>query len=96
MKITLNNGKVLEAESVEESFSPRMETRGVVLHIGLRTDSSVKELAGIFTPEAISSITVGEGESAGVLEGYGEVDAIRKLYNAGQGTNTYVDLLKAE
>ena len=60
MKLTLANGTILDVESVEESYYPRNE-QGVVLSLRLNTEDGIEALRDIFTPEALESVTVGEG-----------------------------------
>ncbi len=91
MKLTLKNGKALEAVSVEESYYPR-NTQGVVLSIRLDSDEDIETLKETFSPAALETIKVGEG--AKTLAGYTRVDSIRKLYGGDTEYNTAVDLTK--
>lgn len=93
MKLTLKNGTILDAGSVEESYYPRNE-QGVVLSIRLNTDEGIEALRETFTPEALESVTVGEGDSAKAITGYTQVDSIRKTYGGAAEYNTTVDLRK--
>ncbi len=93
MKLTLKNGKALEAVSVEESYYPR-NTQGVVLSIRLDSDEDIETLKETFSPAALETIKVGEGEDAKTLAGYTRVDSIRKLYGGDTEYNTAVDLTK--
>ena len=93
MKLTLKNGTVLEAVSVEESYYPR-NTQGVVLSIRLDSDEDIETLKETFSPAALETIKVGEGEDAKTLTGYMQVDSIRKLYGGENDYNTAVDLTK--
>ena len=93
MKLTLKNGTILDAESVEESYYPRNE-QGVVLSLRLNTEDGIEALRDIFTPEALESVTVGEGEGAKTISGYTQVDSIRKTYGGAGAYNATVDLVK--
>lgn len=93
MKLTLKDGTVVDAVGVEESYYPR-NTQGVVFSIRMNSDADVEDLRGIFTPQALESITVGEGVSAKTVTGYTQVDSIRKLYAGNAGYDTVVDLVK--
>ena len=93
MKLTLKNGTILDAESVEESYYPRNE-QGVVLSLRLNTEDGIEALRDIFTPEALESVTVGEGEGAKTISGYTQVDSIRKTYGGDAEYDTTVALNK--
>ena len=93
MKLTLKNGTVLDAGSVEESYYPRNE-QGVVLSIRMNTEDGIEALRKVFTPEALESVTVGEGEEAKTISGYTQVDSIRKTYGGAGAYDATVDLVK--
>ncbi len=93
MKLTLKNGTVLDVESVEESYYPRNE-QGVVLSIRMNTEDGIEALRETFTPEALESVTVGEGEDVKTISGYTQLDSIRKSYDGAAEYNTTVDLRK--
>ena len=93
MKLTLKNGTVLDVESVEESYYPRNE-QGVVLSVRMNTEDGIEALRETFTPEALESVTVGEGEEAKTISGYTQVDSIRKTYGGAGEYDTTVDLVK--
>ena len=93
MKLTLKNGTVLDAGSVEESYYPRNE-QGVVLSVRMNTEDGIEALRKVFTPEALESVTVGEGEEAKTISGYTQVDSIRKTYGGAGEYDTTVDLVK--
>ena len=93
MKLTLKNGTVLDAGSVEESYYPRNE-QGVVLSVRMNTEDGIEALRKTFTPEALESVTVGEGEEAKTISGYTQVDSIRKTYGGAGEYDTTVDLVK--
>lgn len=93
MKLTLKNGTVLDAGSVEESYYPRNE-QGVVLSVRMNTEDGIEALRETFTPEALESVTVGEGEEAKTISGYTQVDSIRKTYGGAGEYDTTVDLVK--
>ena len=94
MKLTLQNGTVLDVESVEESYYPQ-NTQGVILSIRMNSEESIESLRDAFTPGELGSITVGEGDSAKTISGYTVVDSIRKLYGGDPAHDTAVDLRKA-
>lgn len=93
MKVTLKNGKALEAVSVEESYTPR-NVQGAVLSIRMVSTESIEALKNQFTPAALESVTVGEGENAKTITGYTRTDSIRKLYDGQMEYDTVVDLVK--
>ncbi len=93
MKLTLNNRTVLDVVTVEESYYPR-NTQGVILSIRLNSQEDVEALRDAFTPQALESITVGEGDTAKTITGYTQIDSIRKLYGGDAGYDTGVDLVK--
>ena len=93
MKLTLKNGTVLDVESVEESYYPRNE-QGVVLSVRMNTEDGIEALRETFTPEALESVTVGEGEEAKTISGYTQVDSIRKAYGGAGAYDATVDLVK--
>ena len=93
MKLTLKNSTVLDVESVEESYYPRNE-QGVVLSIRMNTEDGIEALRKVFTPEALESVTVGEGEEAKTISGYTQVDSIRKTYGGAGEYDATVDLVK--
>lgn len=93
MKLTLKNGTVLDAGSVEESYYPRNE-QGVVLSVRMNTEDGIEALRETFTPEALESVTVGEGEEAKTISGYTQVDSIRKTYGGAGAYDATVDLVK--
>ena len=93
MKLTLKNGTVLDVESVEESYYPRNE-QGVVLSIRMNTEDGIEALRKVFTPEALESVTVGEGADVKTISGYTQLDSIRKSYGGAAEYNTTVDLRK--
>ncbi len=93
MKVTLKSGTVLEAINVEESYTPR-NTQGAVLSIRMVSTDSIETLKDRFTPAALESVTVGEGEAAKTIAGYTQVDSIRKLYDGKMDYDTVVDLVK--
>lgn len=93
MKLTLNNGTVMDVADVEESYYPR-NTQGVVLSVRMNSGESIEALRGTFVPEALGTVTVGEGEDAKVISGYTRVDSIRKFYGREMGYDTAVDLVK--
>lgn len=93
MKLTLKNGTILDVQSVEESYYPR-NTQGVVLSVRLNTDDGIEALREIFTPEALESVTVGQGEDASAILGYTQIDSIRRVYGGDAEYNTTVDLVK--
>jgi len=78
---------------VEESYYPR-NGQGVVLSIRLNTDEGIEALRETFTPEALESVTVGEGEEAKTISGYTQVDSIRKTYGGAGAYDATVDLVK--
>ena len=55
---------------------------------------SIETLKDRFTPAALESVTVGEGEAAKTIAGYTQVDSIRKLYDGKMDYDTVVDLVK--
>jgi len=93
MKVTLKNGTALEAVSVEESYTPR-NTQGAVLSIRMVSTDSMEALKDRFTPAALESVTVGEGEDAKTIAGYTQIDSIRRLYDGQMAYDTVVDLVK--
>ena len=93
MKLTLKNGTVLDVESVEESYYPRNE-QGVVLSVRMNTEDGIEALRETFTPEALESVTVGEGEEAKTISGYTQVDSIRKTYGGAGEYDPTVELVK--
>lgn len=93
MKLTLKNGTILDVESVEESYYPR-NTQGVVLSVHMNSQEGIEALREVFAPEALESITVGEGDSAKTLAGYTRIDSIRKTYDGAAEYDTTVDLVK--
>ena len=93
MKVTLKNGTTLEAVNMEESYTPR-NTQGAVLSIRMVSTDSIETLKDRFTPAALESVTVGEGEAAKTIAGYTQVDSIRKLYDGKMEYDTVVDLVK--
>ncbi len=94
MKLTLKNGVLLDVGSVEESYYPRNE-QGVVLSIRMHSDDTIETLREVFTPAALESVTVGEGDSVKTITGYTLVDSIRKIYGGDPAFDTAVDLRKA-
>ena len=52
-----------------------------VLSIRMVSTDSIETLKDRFTPAALESVTVGEGEAAKTIAGYTQVDSIRKLYD---------------
>lgn len=93
MKVTLNNGAALEAVSVEESYTPR-NTQGAVLSIRMVSTDSIEALKDRFTPAALETVTVGEGEDVKTVTGYTRIDSIRKLYDGQTEYDAVVDLVK--
>jgi hypothetical protein len=93
MKVTLKSGTVLEAINVEESYTPR-NSQGAVLSIRVVSTDSIEVLKDRFTPAALESVTVGEGEDAKTITGYTQVDSIRKFYDGQMEYDTVVDLVK--
>lgn len=93
MKLTLGNGTVMDVTDVEESYYPR-NTQGVVLNIRMNSGESIEALRDAFSPEALETVTVGEGEEAKVISGYTRVDSIRRFYGGEMGYDTAVDLVK--
>lgn len=93
MKLTLKNGTVLDAVGVEESFYPR-NAQGVILNIRMNSGESIDALRGIFTPDALETITVGEGGDAKTIAGYTQIDSMRRLYDGKAEYDTAVDLVK--
>ena len=94
MKLTLKNGTVIDVTEVEESYYPR-NSCGVALNIRMNSAESIEALRDAFTPEALETITVGEGDEAKTISGYTQVDSIRKFYNgAAAAYDTAVDLVK--
>lgn len=93
MKLTLKNGTVLDTVSVEESYYPR-NSQGVILSIRMNSEESIKTLRGTFTPGALETITVGEGEDAKTIAGYTQIDSMRRLYDGKSEYDTVVDLVK--
>ena len=93
MKVTLKNGTTLEAVNMEESYTPR-NAQGAVLSIRMVSTKSIEELKGIFTPAALESVTVGDGEDAKTITGYTQVDSIRKFYDGQMEYDTVVDLIQ--
>lgn len=93
MKLTLNNGTVLDTVSVEESYYPR-NTQGVILSVRMNSEESIEALRDAFTPEALENILVGEGDGAKAITGYTRVDSIRKFHSGMTEYNTAVDLIR--
>lgn len=94
MKLTLKNGTVLDAVSVEEYYYPR-NAQSVILSVRMNSGESIETLRAAFTPEALESVTVGEGEDAKTIAGYTQVDSMRKLYDGKSEYDTVVDLVRA-
>ena len=78
---------------MEESYYPRNE-QGVVLSVRMNTEDGIEALRETFTPEALESVTVGEGEEAKTISGYTQVDSIRKTYGGAGEYDTTGDLVK--
>ena len=93
MKLTLKNGTVLDVEGVEESYYPRNE-QGVVLSVRMNTEDGIEALGQVFSPQAVESITIGEGDSAKHITGYTRIDSIRKSYGGAGAYDATVDLVK--
>lgn len=93
MKVTLKDGTVLDAVGVEKTYNPR-NVQGIVFSIRMNSDADVEDLREIFNPDALESIIVGEGASAKTVNGYTQVDSIRKLYGGEADYDTAVDLVK--
>lgn len=93
MKLTLKNGTVLDVVDVEESYYPR-NTQGVLLNIHMNSEGDIGDLRDALVPEALGTLTVGEGEKARDISGYTQVDSIRKLYGGEAGYDTTVTLMK--
>lgn len=95
MKLTLKNGTVMDVTDVEESYYPR-NTQGVVLSIRMSSGEDIEALRDAFSPEALETVTVGEGEDAKAIFGYTQVDSIRRFYGSEMGYDTAVDLVKGQ
>ena len=93
MKLTLKSGTVIDVTDVEETYYPR-NTQGVVLNIRMNSAEGIEGFKEVFTPEALESITVGEGDEAKTITGYTQVDSIRKFYGGNAAYDTAVDLVK--
>lgn len=94
MTIKLVNGKTYDAICVEESYSPRMEDRGVTLNLHFNSEESVEELRDVFTAETTATIKVVDGDAETTIQGYTEVDSIRRIYDGNFDFNTAVDMVK--
>lgn len=93
MKLTLKNGTVIDVVDVEESYYPR-NTQGVLLNIHLNSEREIEELRDAFVPGALETLTVGEGDDAKTIQGYTQVDSIRKSYGGEAEYDTTVTLVK--
>jgi len=93
MKLTLKNGTAMDTMSVEEYYSPG-NTQGAILSIRMNSSENIETLRNMFIPEALGSVTVGEGEDAKTIAGYTRIDSIRKLYDGKTEYDTVVDLVK--
>lgn len=93
MKLTLKNGRILDVQSVEESYYPRNQ-QGVVLSVRMKGEDDLASLREIFTPEALESVTVGQGDEASTILGYTQIDSIRRFYGGDTEYNITVDLVK--
>ena len=65
-----------------------------MLSIRMNTEDGIEALRKVFTPEALESVTVGEGEDVKTISGYTQLDSIRKSYGGAAEYNTTVDLRK--
>lgn len=93
MKLTLKNGTVIDVVDVEESYYPR-NTQGVLLNIHMNSQGELEDLRDAFVPEALETLTVGEGDDVKTIPGYTQVDSIRKFYGGGAEYDTTVTLVK--
>lgn len=57
--------------------------RGVLLNIHMDSQGELEDLRDAFVPEALETLTVGEGDDAKTIPGYTQVDSIRKFYGGG-------------
>ena len=94
MKLTLKNGTVIDVVDVEESYYPR-NTQGVLLNIHLNSEGEIEELRDAFVPGALETMTVGEGDDVKTIQGYTQVDSIRKSYGGEAEYDTIATLLQA-
>ena len=93
MKLILKNGAAFDVVEVEEAYYPR-NTQGLILSIRMNNSEDIEALKTAYTPEALESVTVGEGEDAKALAGYTQIDSIRRLYSGDTGYNTAIGLVK--